>query len=85
MAVLAFVVGIIGICWITYAVLPESRKDWALIPVAATIVLTVLSVVIMEALMQWVLLSAITGRPVECAIWIIFAHAIVAVAIWRSW
>ncbi|MFN3728504.1 MAG: hypothetical protein ACK4XJ_02170 [Fimbriimonadaceae bacterium] len=56
-----------------------------MILVAATIVLTVLSIVIMEALMQWMLLSAITGRPVECAIWIIFAHAIVAVAIWRSW
>lgn len=84
MAVLSFLVGIIAISWITYALLPDSRKDWALIPVAATIVLTVLSVVIVEALMQWVLLYAITGRPVECAIWIIFAHAIVAVAILRS-
>lgn len=72
------------IIWLTYALLPESRKEWVLIPLGLTFTLVATGIVIFEAFTAWILLSAITQRPVECAIWIIVLHLIVAIAIWRS-
>ena len=72
------------IIWLTYALLPESRKEWVLIPLGLTFTLVATGIVIFEAFTAWILLSAITQRPVESAIWIIVLHLIVAIAIWRS-
>ncbi len=84
MGLLLFILGLLGICWMTYAVMPTSRKHWALVAPMIAIGIVALGAICLEAFLGWLLLSAFTGRPVECAIGVILLHALVAVAIWRS-
>lgn len=72
------------IIWLTYTLLPESRKEWVLIPLGLTFALVATGVVIFEAFTAWILLSAITQRPIECAVAVIAFHLVVGIAYWRS-
>jgi hypothetical protein len=82
--VIGLLLGLVGISWITFALLPESRKEWALIPLGFTFFLVVTGIVVFEAFSSWILLSAITQRPVECAVAVIVFHLIIGIALWRS-
>lgn len=84
MTVIGLLLGMVGICWITYALIPESRKEWALIPLGLTFFLVVTGIVVFEAFTAWILLSAITQRPVECAVGVVAVHLLIGVALWRS-
>jgi hypothetical protein len=82
--VIGLLLGLVGICWITYALLRESRKEWALIPLGLTFYLVVTGIVVFEAFSSWILLSAITQRPIECAVGVVAFHLLIGVALWRS-
>lgn len=69
---------------LTYTLLPESRKEWVLIPFGLTFALVATGVVIFEAFTAWILLSAITQRPIESAVAVIAFHLIIGIALWRS-
>lgn len=84
MTVISLLLCTLFVIWLTYALLPESRKEWALIPMGLTFVLVVMGIVVFEAFSSWILLSAITQRPVECAVSVITLHLLIGIAIWRS-
>lgn len=84
MTVIGLLIGLVGVSWLTYALLPESRKEWVLIPMGLTFVLVVTGIVVFEAFSAWILLSAITQRPIECAVGVVAFHLLIGVALWRS-
>jgi hypothetical protein len=74
----------IFVIWLTYALLPEGRKEWVLAPVGLTLTVVAIGVIVFEAFSSWILLSAITQRPVECALAVIALHMVIGITIWRS-
>ena len=84
MGLLLFSLGLLGICWMTYALMPTSRKHWALVAPMIAIGIVALGAICLEAVLAWVLLAAFTGKPAECAIGVIVFHLLAGVAMWRS-
>ncbi len=84
MTVISLLLCTLFVIWLTYALMPESRKEWVLIPVGLLLSLVAISIVVVEALLSWLLMSAITQRPVECAVGVITIHLLIGIAIWRS-
>jgi hypothetical protein len=84
MTVISLLLCSLFIIWLTYALLPESRKEWVLIPLGLTIALVATGILVFEAFSSWILLSAITQRPVECAVGVVAFHLLIGVALWRS-
>ena len=84
MTFLSLILSLAIVLWLTFALLPESRKEWVFAPLVVTFTLVAAGLVIVEAFTAWIMLSAITQLPVACAIAVMAVHLIFAVAIWRS-
>jgi hypothetical protein len=84
MTVISLLLCSVFVLWLTYALLPESRKELVLIPMGLTFILVVTGIVVFEAFSSWILLSATTQRPVECAVGVVAFHLLIGVALWRS-
>lgn len=77
-------VGLVGIYLITYWLLPDAKKDLALLPPAIALIAVILGAICIEAFMAWVMLSALSGNPVGSGIGILVIHAVAILAFWKS-
>lgn len=78
------VLGLVGICLITYWLLPDAKKDWALLPPLVAISIVILGAICIEAFMAWLMLAALSGNPVGAAVQVFLIHALAVLAFWRS-
>lgn len=83
MVVAILMVGLVGICWMTYWLLPDSKQHWALLPPAIAVGVVILGAICIEAFMAWVMLSALSGKPVASALVVLLIHALALLALWR--
>lgn len=84
MVVAVLTVGLVGICWMTYWLLPDSKRHWALLPPAIALIAVILGDICIEAFMAWVMLSALSGNPVGSGIGILVIHVVAILAFWKS-
>jgi hypothetical protein len=84
MVVAILMVGLVGICWMTYWLLPESRQHWALLPPAIAVGTVILGAICIEVFVAWVMLSALSGKPTASALMVLLIHAVAFLALWRS-
>jgi hypothetical protein len=84
MVLALLMVGVLGICWMTYWLLPEAKQHWALLPPAIAVGVVVLSAILFEAFMAWVMLLAVSGNSIGSAVVVLVIHALALLALWRS-
>ena len=84
MVVAILMVGLVGICWMTYCLLPESKRHWSLLPLAVAFGVVALGATCLEVFTAWVMLSALPGNATASATVVLLIHAVALLAVWRS-